>query len=129
MKPNKALKVGFLDLPVKSRNIVTTLFTNIKADLKKWCLLEDLDLNAVCWDDVGLTQFLQFPKEHYLQIINRGHKEDDFKSNLIKQVNSVYTIFAKTSRARKFNEVKFENQEILDSFYFESNTCKNSFKS
>ncbi len=62
-------EVDFLDLPLRSRSRPTTLFTEIKVELKSKYLLKELRLQASSWYDVSLIDFISIPKEHHLEII------------------------------------------------------------
>lgn len=100
------LRIGFLDLPVRTRNKATTLLASIKTELKKGYSLRDLGLDAGSWGNVNLNVFLEHPKEHYLQIINGNPKANASQPDLVKQVSVLYAIFSKKKRPRKADGLK-----------------------
>jgi hypothetical protein len=97
----KAMKFKFLDLPVRSRNRATALLNEIKIELRKSCALKDLGVDSASWDNVNLNLFLELPKEHYLRLINSKSETKEFRQDLIRQMNALYSLFSKKKRRRR----------------------------
>lgn len=95
VKDRKARKVDFLDLSVKTRNRVITLFTSIKMELKKGYALRDIGVDVGSWDDLSLSEFMKLPKEYWLQIINRKPRVNVLRQDLAREVNALYAFLGK----------------------------------
>ncbi len=89
------MMTDFLDLPVKSRDRATSLFNEIKGEMKKGYALKDLGLNAYTWDDASLSEFMSLPKAHYLRIIKGKPKASFSRQNLIVRLDKLYRLFEK----------------------------------
>lgn len=95
-----SMRADFLDLPVKTRNRATSLFNEIKAEMKRGYALKDLGLNAYLWDDASLSEFMSLPKAHYLRIVKGKPKASVSRQNLIVRMDELYGLFDKQRDGR-----------------------------
>ena len=56
--------------------------------------MNDLDWQVKRWDDVNFYQFLNRPKDYYLQLIEEKPKFNGSKPELVERVRNLCSLFA-----------------------------------